>query len=232
MNLPKDASGLLSGSWLKWLLVAFINIALLYVITLMYAQGETAFAMVVLLIGSIGTWIFTHKKCYSFRYIYPSLLGVILFVVFPLIYTVNIAFTNYSSTNLLTLDRVKEIHLEKTYKSGIEKFGFKLLQTGDTYQLQLGSKSDSSRTFSTKSFSLSESAQTLNATPGEASGKKLNLKHIIKLRNSLKNISVELPEGSSLVMTSLREFGAMSPLYREGENGQLISNKGRFSSHT
>ncbi|MRI32336.1 maltose ABC transporter permease MalF [Endozoicomonas sp. OPT23] len=229
MKLPKDASEALSGHWLKWLLVAFIDIALLYVITLMYAQGETAFAMVILVLGSIGTWVFTSEKCYSFRYIYPSLLGVIMFVVFPLIYTVNIAFTNYSSTNLLTQDRVKQVHLQKTYTSGAEKFGFKLYQSGDNYQLQLINKNDKSQSFATDAFQFTDVTQTLTAdlqqSEEQPEGQKLPLKKVIKLRNSLKAISVQTPEGNSLVMTSLREFGAMAPLYREGSDGELISNK-------
>ena len=107
MKQPRGGSLTLPGNWLKWALVAFINIALLYIVILMYAQGEIAFALVLLVITGIGSWVFTNEKAYNFRYVYPSLLGVILFVIFPLIYTVNIAFTNYSSNNLLTFERVE-----------------------------------------------------------------------------------------------------------------------------
>ncbi|MGI9274564.1 MAG: maltose ABC transporter permease MalF [Endozoicomonas sp.] len=226
MNEPKAAGGLLSGNWLKWGLVAAIDIALLYVITLMYAQGEIAFALVILLLGSLGTWIFTSEKAYNFRYVYPSLLGVILFVVFPLIYTVNIAFTNYSSKNLLTLERVKEIHLDKTYRSGEESFDLALFKDADNYQLALTNKDDITQIFVTDQFTPSSEPATVStrllATPV---GEKQVMREVIRLRSDLKNFTVVLPDERQLVMTSLREFGAMASLFREGDSDELINNQ-------
>ena len=230
MNEPKAAGGLLPGNWLKWGLVATIDIALLYVITLMYAQGEIAFALVILLLGSLGTWIFTSEKAYNFRYVYPSLLGVILFVVFPLIYTVNIAFTNYSSKNLLTFERVKEIHLDKTYRSGEESFDLTLYRDASNYQLALTNKDDSTQVFITDSFNPSNEPSsepaTVYAQPfATPAGEKQVMREVIRLRSDLRNLSVVLPDERELVMTSLREFGAMAPLFREGDNDVLINNQ-------
>ena len=226
MKQPKDAGGVLSGNWLKWALVAAIDIALLYVITLMYAQGEIAFALVILLLGSMGTWVFTSEKAYNFRYVYPSLLGVVLFVVFPLIYTVNIAFTNYSSSNLLPFERVRQIHLDKTYSSGTEKFGLKLFRTDDEYQLELSNTRDSDETYATMPFALDQLPDTIAAHYGvSAAGEVLVMRDVIQLRSDLRQLTVELPDGMQLIMTSLREFGAMSPLFSEGDNDSLVNNQ-------
>ena len=231
MEQPKGASKLLSGNWLKWALVALINIALLYVITMMYAQGEIAFALVILILGSLGTWVFTSEKAYNFRYVYPSLLGVVLFVVFPLIYTVNIAFTNYSSSNLLTFERVKQIHLDKTYRSGDESFTLGLFAEegfGETgrFQLSLINKNDSDEQFITESFSVSGDIVPVYASANiEAAGDKLPMREVMKIRGELGKLTVILPDNRELVMTSLREFGAMAPLFSEGENDELINNQ-------
>ena len=226
MELPKKANGLISGNWLKWLLVAFIDIALLYVITLMYAQGEILFALVILILGGIGTWVFTSEKAYSFRYVYPSLLGVVLFVVFPLLYTVTIAFTNYSSTNLLTFERVKEIHLSQTYKSGSESYKFSVLKSGEQIQLALENKEDNSQKYVTGLFALDENTDLVTANEDiVAAGEKVAMRAVIKLRKNLKNISVVLPDQRQLVMSGLREFSAMAPLYSERENEELVNNK-------
>ncbi|UYM17320.1 maltose ABC transporter permease MalF [Endozoicomonas euniceicola] len=226
MKQPQGAGGVLSGNGLKWALVAGIDIALLYIVTMMYAQGEIAFALVILLLGSIGTWVFTSEKAYNFRYVYPSLLGVILFVVFPLIYTVNIAFTNYSSTNLLPFERVKQIHLDKTYSSGEEKFALSLYQHNDAYQLQLTSKQNNDEAYTTEAFSVAQLPAAISANKSTiAEGDKLTMRDVIKLRGDLSQLTVMLPNQSELVMTSLREFGSMAPLFKEGDNQSLINNQ-------
>ncbi len=226
MKIPAAAEGLLSGNGLKWALAALIDIALLYVITLMYAQGELLFALTLLVLGSLGTWIFTSRKGYNFRYIYPCMLGIILFIVFPLLYTVNIAFTNYGSSNILSLERVKEIHLEKEVKTGDHAYKIALYKKDETYQLKLTDKKDSQNIFVTTPFALSDVATSVDAhhnTP--AQGKKLTMRDVIKKRAALNNLTVSIPDNTYLVMTSLREFGAMAPKYREGTNNELIDNQ-------
>lgn len=226
MNQPKGASDFLTGNWLKWALVGLIDVALLYVITMMYAQGEIAFALVILILGSLGTWVFTSEKAYNYRYVYPSLLGIVLFVVFPLIYTVNIAFTNYSSTNLLTFERVKQIHLDKTYRSGDEAFTLDLHGEENNYQLSLVNKNDSSEYFVTESFSFSDEMISVSAHANiEPAGDKLAMREVMRNRGKLGELTVILPDERELVMTSLREFGAMAPLFHEGENDELINNQ-------
>lgn len=226
MKKPGAAGAVLSGNGLKWALVALIDLALLYIVTLMYAQGEIAFALVILLLGGIGTWVFTSEKAYNFRYVYPSLMGVILFVIFPLVYTANVAFTNYGSANLLSFERVKQIHLATRYQSGDEKFTLALYQSGENYQLQLTDKNDSSRSFVSEAFPKSQEELRISASQTlEPSGDKLAMRDVIKMRSALKKLTVVLPDNRELAMTSLREFGAIAPLFTEGENGELINNQ-------
>ena len=226
MKQPRGGSLQLPRNWLKWALIAFINIALLYIVTMMYAQGEFAFALVLLVITALGSWVFTSKKAYNFRYVYPSLLGVILFVVFPLIYTVNIAFTNYSSNNLLSFERVKEIHLNKTYSSDSGKFSLSLYSEADQYQLNLVNKKDNSERFITESFSLDSNISSVQASSDiELSGKKLPMRAVMKNRKKLNMLSVVLPDGRQLAMTGLREFGSMQPQFLQSENDELINNQ-------
>ncbi len=216
---------ILSGKGLCWGAVTLIDLALLYVVTLMYAQGEIAFALVILIIAGLGTWIFTSEKAYNFRYVYPSLLGVILFIVFPLIYTINVSFTNYSSANLLNFERVKEIILEQKYSGG-DKFSIALYQEGEQYQLQLASKKGEAKTFVTDRFLATDVNKTINALEGVTpAGEKLAMGKVIKMRSTLSSLSVTLPDNSEVVMTSLREFGAMLPLYTEGDNDELTNNR-------
>lgn len=236
MELPKGTRQVLSGNWLKWLSVALIDVALLYIITLMYAQGETLFAMVILILASIGTWVFTSQKAYNFRYVYPSLLGVVLFVVFPLLYTVTIAFTNYSSTNLLSFERVKQIHLEKNYRVDGSGYRFNVYsqdaQSTQEAQLQLvlESKVNQGDVFVTQPFVLGvvpgdQETQVAAIRGDEAAGEKLAMREVIKLRKRLKNLTIVLPDNQLLRMSGLREFSALFPLYSEQENSSLVNNQ-------
>ena len=68
-----------------------------YLIVLMYAQGEYLFAILTLLLSSLGLYIYANRRAYAWRYVYPGLAGMALFVLFPLVCTIAIAFTNYSS---------------------------------------------------------------------------------------------------------------------------------------
>ncbi len=48
----------------------------------------------------------------------PGLAGMGLFVLFPLVCTIAIAFTNYSSTNQLTFERAQQVLMDRSYQAG------------------------------------------------------------------------------------------------------------------
>ena len=82
----------------------------------MYVQGEYLFAIMTLILSSAGLYIFANRKAYARRYVYPGVAGMGLFVLFPLICTVAIAFTNYSSTNQLAQERAQQVLLDRSYR--------------------------------------------------------------------------------------------------------------------
>lgn len=89
-----------------------------YLVVLMYAQGEYLFAITTLILSSAGLYIFANRKAYAWRYVYPGMAGMGLFVLFPLVCTIAIAFTNYSSTNQLTFERAQEVLLDRSWQAG------------------------------------------------------------------------------------------------------------------
>ena len=102
----------------KWGLLSAIAAINGYVCVLMYSRGETAFAMLTLVLTSLAVYVFGSKKTYAHRYTFPGIAGMILFIIFPLAYTIGLAFTNYSATNQLTLERAQTVQLSKTFQSG------------------------------------------------------------------------------------------------------------------
>lgn len=107
-----------------------------YLVVLMYAQGEYLFAITTLILSSAGLYIFANRKAYARRYVYPGMAGMGLFVLFPLVCTIAIAFTNYSSTNQLTFERAQEVLLDRSRQAG-KTYNFGLYPAGDEWQLAL-----------------------------------------------------------------------------------------------
>ena len=216
-----------SGKWLALAVVGLIDLVLLYGVTLMYARGELAFALLVLILATAGSWVFISKQGYNYRYVYPSLLGVVTFIVFPLIYTVNVAFTNFGSNNLLPLERVKAIHLAKTYRTGGESYSFKMYQEGTHFRLVLYDSEDDDPFYVTGPFETLTTATEVPASlsSGLPSGVELGMREVVQYRDTLQHLEIVLPDGNDLAMTSLREFGAIARIYRRGESDSLVDSR-------
>ena len=90
-------------AWIKWLVATLVVILNGYAVVMMYAGGEIAFALLDLVLVATGVYVFLNKKTYAHRYIFPGVAGMVAFIIFPLAYTISIAFTNYSGANLLSL---------------------------------------------------------------------------------------------------------------------------------
>ena len=207
--------------WLAWAIIAVIDLVLLYGVTLMYAQGETAFALIIILVVCTGTWVFVSSRGYNYRYVYPALLGVSAFIVFPLLYTINVAFTNYSSNNLLTMERVKSILLARTYRAEGESYPFKVFQSGNQYRIVFNPGAESY--LISEPFSELVEEGVIKATPQSSvpEGAELSFRDTIKLRQLLKTINIRLPEDIQLSMVSLRKFGPLVSIYKDIGNNVL-----------
>ncbi len=78
----------------------------------------------------------------SYRYLFPGLAGMMLFVVFPLLYTVQIGFTNYSSVNLLSFERSTAYLLDLTTPGEGDPYNFTLHADGAEFRILIGPKPD------------------------------------------------------------------------------------------
>src|SRR5574344_255581 len=116
---------LILGAW--WV----VNMAL---------DGQFAFAILFTLVIGAGLAAFWFKGLYPHRYIFPGVAGMVIFIIFPLVYTIYISFTNYSAKNLFTLERSETYHLTKTYRVEGGDYKFDLVSRGnETYSIVLKS---------------------------------------------------------------------------------------------
>ncbi|CDH19578.1 maltose transport protein (ABC superfamily,membrane) [Xenorhabdus bovienii str. kraussei Quebec] len=227
MSARLDKTEWWSHPVLKWFGVSLCLFFTGYLIVLMYAQGEYLFAMLTLVLLGSGIYVFANRKAYAWRYTYPGIAGMSLFVLFPLICTVAIAFTNYSSTNQLTFERAQTVLMSRQYQAG-QTLTFKLYPESEQWVLAL-SVPDSSQLLVSDPFSLSTSAGEEVILPLRKQEKVFEsdaaaLRTITQYRQALGQLVTVLPDGSKLRMSSLRQFSGIHPLHSIGEDGITLTN--------
>jgi len=147
------------------------GIALLVVFQL-YVGGNALLAAAVT--GGLGLafFVYTARRGYTYRYLFPGLAGIALFVVLPLVYTVWIGFTNYSAKNLLTFERATEVLLGEVYLRDTVRYQFTLHADGGGFRLVLRTDEDEPAGGSSGSDTggKNDSAFPDSAVPAPASG--------------------------------------------------------------
>ncbi len=211
---------------LGWSVWGVFNALALYLVVALYAQQQIAFALLGLVVTGLASFIFISKKTYAHRYIYPALAGMLVFVIFPLLYTVGIGFTNYSGSNLLSFAQVQRYHLNQTYLAG-ERFAFSLHQD-DAGTLRLRVDQGAQGAWVSPPLQGDPTAsEPLDLLP-EASvslGVALPLREVIQRRAELEQWVLRGAQGELLRLYGLREVAAVKPLYRLLDNGDLLNDR-------
>ena len=147
---------------------------------------------------------------------------MIIFILFPLVATIAIAFTNYSSTNQLAFERALSVLTDQRYFSG-DKYDFKLYPQADgNYKLALHNKT-TNQDFLSEDIKLSDAQITVTEQPAPQ-GEAAPLKVITQNRNALQAMRVTLPSGNELTMSSLRQFSEQKPRYTFNSETNLLTN--------
>lgn len=213
--------------WIGPALLALLALSGLYLVFMLYVSGQTVIAGVGLFVVALMVYVYTAPGAYSYRYLFPGVAGALIFVVFPMIYTIAIGFTNYSSKHLLEFDRATKYLLDETYQAEGLTFATTIHREGSEYRLKLDNE-DAAISFVTGPLALKKAERVVvQATPtassGVALGDPLELRDIIPLRNMLKEVVVKLPDGVELTMSGLREFAPVKKLYSKNPDGSLTN---------
>lgn len=209
-------------AFIKWALLASVAIINGYATVLMYSRGETAFALLTVVLTALALYIFGSKKTYAHRYIYPGIAGMILFIIFPLVYTVGLSLTNYSASNQLSFERAQSVLLERTFQGG-DSYPFSLYQTDKGARLVV--EMPEAR-YATKPFDFAAlPTQTLALTPVDSiSGEKATLRAVIQNRDALSALELKRSDDQIIRMSGLRKFAAIQPLYSLQDDGRTLIN--------
>lgn len=200
----------------------------LYGVMLIYATGQTWVALGVLSLLMLGAWLFSSSRTYVYRYLFPGIIAVLIFVLLPILYTFGIGFTNYSSRNLLSFERSTRYLLEETIPTEGVEYAFSLHAAAKgappAYRIRLEDGA-SGKVYLTPELELA-GKKALKIDAAEADEKALAalpealpIRELIALQAALKGVAVHLPEGGEVGMSGLRRFVPLQKAYKlDGKN--------------
>lgn len=225
---------------LKWPLALALGAAFLFLVFNIHMAGHPVWALGVLAMVSAGFFIYLSKIAFAYRYLFPGLAGMALFVAFPLLYTVQIGFTNYSSNNLLSLERAAEYLLEQAAPDEEHALGYTLHADGNEFRIVLmplheeEDELDPGKLAALQAASFVSTPLALrSARPPELTemlplaqasfhiNEPLSLRELLKHRDVLMQIKLKLPDGRLLSYAGVREFGPLNPLWKANADGSL-----------
>jgi maltose/maltodextrin transport system permease protein len=167
----------------------------------------------------------------AWKYLFPGVAGMLVFVAFPLLYTVQIGFTNYSSNNLLEEARARAYLLDQTIADEAQLRPYTLHAEGQAFRLKLAPHEGvTDEVLVSPPLTLKPAAagapapvvmQPLGALTLAA---PLGLRDLIAHRDTLAALQLQLPNGGSdrvIRYAGLREFGPIAPLWKAEVDGAL-----------
>jgi maltose/maltodextrin transport system permease protein len=229
-------------SALKWPFTVAAAVGALYLVFSIYASGNPVWAVLTLGLFALGFYVYMSDGLgFAWRYLFPGVIAMLIFVAFPLFYTAQIGFTNYSSNNLLSFERARNYLLEQSVPDDRLLMSYTLHTEGNEFRIVLSDQKDDGMPVANASY-VSPSLALLSTKAGEKVtmlpttqgsfqiNAPLSLKEVIAHRDSLRGITLVLPDGNELNYAGVREFAPLKPMWvtqpdgslRQSETGQLF----------
>ena len=231
------------GRVLKWPAAAAAAVAGLYLVWLVYLSGEPLWAVFTLALVALAFFVYLSNIAFAYRYLFPGLAGMAVFVVFPILYTTQIGFTNYSSTNLLTFERATGYLLEQTQPGEGTSYSFTVHPDGAEFVLRFVPKGDDAGDDPAQQAALAAKAlvtpplaliapsppDEIKALPlakaNLALKDPLPLAEVIKRREVLSKLRIRLPDGALITYAGVREFAPQYAVYKVSGKDELTVAK-------
>ena len=178
-----------------------------------------------------AAWVYTSTRAHAARYLLPGLAAFAVFALMPLLYTVYVAFTNFSGEHLLSQDRVRAWFAQDAYAPRDDRLPFRLHPADLPGQFQIvvpmGNGDLGKNLLISRPFTPAEAAAgqpvvlALNIVAPTA--KPLPLRDVVAARPWLNSARFSFP-GSPvpLRLVGLRALGFRLPLW--DEDGEKLVN--------
>ena len=207
------------------LVAGLAALALLWLVFNLWVAGQPLVAVGALAIGSVALVVYGTAMSVAWKYLFPGVAGMLLFVAFPLLYTVQIGFTNYSSAHLLSEERSRQYLLDQSLVDDLRHLARKRERLGGGFRLRLAPGESGGEALLTPPLDLRSpptAPVALAPQAGAALGPALDLKALIAQREGLQRLALQVPGGEVLRYAGLREFGVIEPLWTARADGALV----------
>jgi maltose/maltodextrin transport system permease protein len=214
--MPKSASSASkpSGALLRWSLTGVVALVITFAAFLLYRAGEPLFGALLLALATGIAITFGPARGYSWRFVFPAIAAVLIFIAFPVIYTIWIGFTNYSSFNLLTYERAVQVLMSNRSVDKSSEIKFAVARDGAAYRIWFAEAE-----LLSDPLSLDGLAASVALVASEAPAELLEAKDAVKLRTGLQAVELVRPDGVVLRNSGLRAFAEVTSDYaRTGED--------------
>lgn len=164
----------------------------------------------------------------AWPYLLPGILSALVFVIFPMLYTMGMGFTNYSARNLLDYERARALLLEEKLTVEGSERAFSLHPEGEQLRLQLQGDGSSAALVSPL-LSLDNPASAasqpihLTAHTGPLAA-ALPVRDVVPHLPALRALELTDDAGHHLTLANLRSFAQTRPLYQSQADGSLRDN--------
>lgn len=214
--------------WYKWPLTGVVALEALYAVMVVYATGQTLLAATLLGIAAFALWTYTSRRAHASRYLLPGIAAAVVFVIFPMLYTFGMAFTNQSSRNLLDPDQAKAYLLAEAVEVPDSQRAYTLHAQDGKFVVRLAGANGEEQ-FDTDPVTLDpdkpvERTVDLHAARGRTVPEKVAMPQVVRLLPALRAIHLRQPDGRVLSLASLRSFAQLQSLYVARADGALVDN--------
>ncbi len=233
---PRPAAG--GPRWLVWLLALALGVACLWLVLAIYLAGQPVWAVVALAAFGAGFYVYLSQGAPAYRYLFPGLAAMAVFVAFPLLYTAQLGLTNYSSNNLLSEQRARAYLLEQRSADEAQAMAFALYADGREFRLVLTPRDDEEPGAQARAPARDKalvSPPLALLSPGLAKpvamrplaqasfqpAAPLGLRELLQHRDRLMQLQLALPDGRLLSYAGVREFAPLHALWRANADGSL-----------
>jgi maltose/maltodextrin transport system permease protein len=211
--------------WIKWPLTAALATVCLYLVFAIMATGQYLWGSAALLMFAVAFYVYLSNASFAYRYLFPGIAGMLLFVAFPLVYTFQLGFTNYSSSNLLTEERSRQYLLDQTEFDEADALAYSLHSDGKEFRVVLRQGADPLWVTGPLALRSGKTPPVVAlVTPSQASFavlQPLSLRELIEHRDVLQQLKLLVPGGHELHYAGLREFAPIKRLWTPNPDGSV-----------
>jgi maltose/maltodextrin transport system permease protein len=211
-----------------WAIAIVAALAGLYFVFSLYAAGQPLWALGALILVAIGIAIYTTNWSIAARYTYPGLTAIFIFIALPLLFTMQIGFTNYSSNHLLTFDRATSYLLEQSTPDDASVHEYALVRDGDGLRILLNKPGSTDRYASERfanSVAIASPLPVKSAADTAGFSQPLSIREVLAFRDALMRTQLALPNGELLSYAGLREFAKVTPVWKQAADRSLTRSE-------